>query len=56
MKGQIVHWVVAGSAALLFSAAARALPEPAPMGSKLYLWFYNFAHSLLANFDKVGKP
>ena len=48
-----------GTAALVASAAARALPEPTPMGSRLYLWFYRFAHLILANFDKVaneGKP
>jgi hypothetical protein len=41
------------------SAAARALPEPTPMGSRLYLWLYRFAYLVLANFDKVtndGKP
>jgi hypothetical protein len=43
-----------GSAgALVLSAAARALPEPTPLGSRLYAWFYQFAHLVLANFDKV---
>ena len=27
-----------GAGALVVSAAARALPEPVPMGSRLYLW------------------
>ena len=43
-----------GSAgALVLSAAARALPEPTTLGSRFYAWFYQFAHLLLANFDKV---
>jgi hypothetical protein len=33
---------------------ARALPEPTTLGSRLYAWFYQFTHLLLANFDKVG--
>jgi hypothetical protein len=41
--------------ALIVSAAVRALPEPQPMGNLFYLWFYNFSHTLLANFDKVGS-
>jgi hypothetical protein len=48
-----------GTAALVASAAARALPDPTPAGSPFYLWFYRFAHLVLANFDKVtneGKP
>ena len=44
-----------GAGALVLSAAARALPEPVPMGSQWYLWFYSFAHALLANWDKVEK-
>lgn len=43
--------------AIVLSAAARALPEPkAPslsVGEMLYQWFYNFTHSILANWDKV---
>ncbi|MGA2268190.1 MAG: hypothetical protein ABSH44_06935 [Bryobacteraceae bacterium] len=53
------HLLTGGTAALVASAAARALPEPTPMGSRFYLWFYRFTHVLLANFDKVtdaGKP
>jgi hypothetical protein len=42
-------------AAIVLSAAARALPDPAPMGSRLYLWFFRFAQNLLANFDKTEK-
>ncbi len=48
--------LVTGSAgALVVSAAARALPEPAPGGSRPYLWLFRFAHLVLANFDKVGS-
>jgi len=43
-----------GLGAILLSAAARALPEPAAAGSSIYLWVYRFAHLLLANFDKAG--
>jgi hypothetical protein len=39
----------------IFSAAARSLPAPEPMGSRFYLFFYNFMHNLLANFDKTVK-
>jgi hypothetical protein len=42
-------------AAIVLSAAARALPDPAPMGSRWYLWFYRFAQNVLANFDKSQK-
>jgi hypothetical protein len=43
-----------GSAgALVLSAAARALPEPTPLGPRFYAWFYQFAHLVLANFDKA---
>lgn len=55
MRNSILSWAAAGGAALVLSAAARALPEPQPMGSRLYLWFYNFSHGMLANFDKLGK-
>ena len=43
-----------GIGALLLSAAARALPEPAAAGNPFYAWVYRFAHLLLANFDKVN--
>jgi hypothetical protein len=47
--------MLTGSAAgLILSAAARALPDPSPGGSRLYLWFFRFAHYTLANFDKTG--
>jgi hypothetical protein len=47
--------LLTGSAgALVVSAAARALPDPAPGGSRLYLWLFRFAHYVLANFDKAG--
>jgi hypothetical protein len=53
MRAHIIQWLLGGGGALLLSAAARALPAPAPMGNRLYLWIYNFTHCLLANFDKV---
>ena len=47
--------LLSGSAgALIISAAARALPDPAPGGSRMYLWLFRFAHYVLANFDKAG--
>ena len=59
MRPYVLNLLTGGTAALVASAAARALPEPTPMGSRLYLWLYRFAHLVLANFDKVtdeGKP
>jgi hypothetical protein len=53
-----IEWqslIAGGTVALIFSAAARALPEPLPAGSRWYLWIYRFAQNLLANFDKGGK-
>ena len=58
MHSYVFNLLTGGTAALVASAAARALPDPTP-GSPLYLWFYRFAHLVLANFDKVtneGKP
>lgn len=43
-----------GAGAILLSAAARSLPEPAATGNPFYLWAYRFVHLLLANFDKAG--
>lgn len=51
-KSMIVTWLVGGGAALIASAAVRALPEPAPNGNQAYLWAYKTIHFLLANFDK----
>ncbi|MGB7719947.1 MAG: hypothetical protein WBL65_08600 [Bryobacteraceae bacterium] len=59
MHSYVFNLLTGGTAALVVSAAARALPEPMPMGSRLYLWLYRFTHLILANFDKVtneGKP
>ena len=52
MKGQIAQWLTGGAAWWLVSAAMRALPVPAPTGSRFYLWLYNFAGIVGANFDK----
>jgi hypothetical protein len=59
MHSYVFNLLTGGTAALVASAAARALPDPTPMGSRLYLWLYRFAHLVLANFDKVsnaGQP
>jgi hypothetical protein len=45
--------VAGGLGAILLSAAARTLPQPAAAGNPLYAWVYRFVHLLLANFDKV---
>ena len=47
--------VYRGAAAIVLSAAARALPDPAPSGSRFCLWFFRFTQRLLANFDKTQK-
>lgn len=53
LAGHLVAFVLGGGISLLTSAAARALPEPLPMGSRLYLFFYRFVQNLLANPDKA---
>lgn len=55
MKQYFINWILGGGGALLLSLAARALPEPVPMGNKFYAWLYNFAHLLLANPDRRIK-
>jgi len=55
MHMTIPSWFTGAVVAIVLSAAARALPEPAVTGSRLYLWFYRFAQNLLANFDKAQK-
>jgi hypothetical protein len=53
----IPAWADGAIVALVVSAAVRALPDPAMPAvgfwQKSYLWFYNFTHSILANFDKI---
>jgi hypothetical protein len=59
MRSYVFNLLTGGTAALVASAAARALPDPTPAGPPIYLWLYRFAHLVLANFDKVtneGKP
>ena len=59
MHSYVFNLLTGGTAALVASAAARALPDPTPAGSRIYQWLYRFAHLILANFDKVtneGKP
>jgi hypothetical protein len=53
MRQNVLDLLMGSAGALVLSAAARALPEPTAPGSRFYAWFYQFAHLLLANFDKV---
>lgn len=53
MQQNVRNLLMGSAGALSLSAAARALPEPAPLGSRFYMWFYQSAHISLANFDKV---
>jgi hypothetical protein len=52
MRQNVLNLLTGSVAALVLSAAARALPAPGPMGSRFYTWFYQFTHLILANFDK----
>jgi hypothetical protein len=52
MHWTIPAWATGAAAAIVLSAAARALPVPTQGGSRVYLWLYKFAQNLLANFDK----
>ena len=56
MRTHLLNLVTGSVGALIASAAARALPEPNPMGPRFYLWFYKFIHFILANFDKSLPP
>ncbi len=51
----VIHWAIAGGLSLVLSAAARALPEPVPNGSRLYLFFYRFVQGIMANPDLKAK-
>ena len=53
MQKNVMDLLMGSAGALVLSAAARALPAPAASGPRFYTWFYQFAHILLANFDKV---
>jgi hypothetical protein len=53
MRPYVMNLLTGSAGALLASAAARALPQPAAGGSRFYAWFYQFAHFILANFDKA---
>ena len=55
MQDIFIQWLTGGVAAIVLSAAVRALPEPLPMGSRGYLFVYRFANNLLANFDLADK-
>jgi hypothetical protein len=52
MRQYVLNLLTGSAGALIASAAARALPAPCEHGSRFYLWFYRFAHFMLANFDK----
>lgn len=52
MRQTLLNFLSGSAGALVISAAARALPDPEAGGSRLYLWFFRFAHYALANFDK----
>jgi hypothetical protein len=53
MRQSLLNFLMGSGGALLLSAAARSLPEPSSPGSRFYAWFYQFAHLILANFDKT---
>jgi hypothetical protein len=53
MRQHVLDLLMGSAGALALSAAARALPEPTAFGSRLYACFYQCAHLVLANFDKV---
>jgi hypothetical protein len=53
MQQNVLNLLVGSAGAMVLSAAARARPAPAPLGPRFYAWFYQLAHLLLANFDKV---
>jgi hypothetical protein len=52
----IPTWLSGALGAMVLSAAARALPDPKPMGNQVYAFVYRFTHLLLANFDKSAAP
>jgi hypothetical protein len=52
MRTYLLTFLTGNAAALIASAFARALPEPKPLGSPWYQFFYTFTQNLLANFDK----
>jgi hypothetical protein len=54
MRQTVLNLLTGSAGALVISAAARALPDPQSGGSRGYLWFFRFAHYVLANFDKSG--
>jgi hypothetical protein len=49
---EATHLVSTGVATLILVRAVRALPTPVPLGSRFYLWFYNFSQSMCSNPDK----
>jgi len=55
MRQYLTQFLLNGGAALVLSAAARALPDPVPSSSRVYLWFFVFANLLLVNKEKLDK-
>jgi len=55
MKQQITDWLTGGAGVWILSAALRAMPAPKENASILYVWAYNFAGILGANFDKFAS-
>lgn len=55
VSNPVVAAFLGGVGAIVFSAAARALPTPEPGNDKKYRWFYAFMQNLLANFDKAKE-
>ena len=51
------HPVIVGAVAMyVFSAMTQALPVPDEKSRGGYLFFFNFVHSLAANFNTLKKP
>jgi len=48
-------WLLGSAAALVLSAAVRALPDPEPKGNRFYLWLFRFTHFVLSNYDKLTE-
>lgn len=56
----IRHWLpVSVVAFVAYSTAIDSMDEPTPADSKLYRWFYRFAHAfafnLITAFGKIGR-
>ena len=56
MPDQLAHWLTGGAAMWVVSAILRAMPAPKPEAPVWYVWLFNFAGIVGANFDKLGGP